>query len=409
MAEIDRPAGRRVWQLWIPIFWSGLFAVILGVDTLGVLALTPARARGWGGAALAALLAAMYGTHLLISWGYTYGRQWLSTRQTLLAAAAHLLATLGLVLGFSPNYAWLGIALLFQAIGSMPGRSWQPLAAGVLLVLIAGAMAVGGGMPEIYTLLGSLLLFVINGAIAFSFRFVSTQRQQLGSALAQLEVAHAALAASAAQAEELAVLRERARLARAMHDSIGHALVATNVKLEAAQLLYAREPARGDAELAATRDLIRATMGDLRRALADLRAPTTAHDDLPAALAQLACEARARSGLVIECALAPGAAVLPAPAREALWFVAREALANAERHAAATRILLEFGPHAGAWRLRVADDGVGVRPGDLGRPAHYGVQGMRERMAELGGALEIGPGERGGTVVEARLPAGEGR
>ncbi|KPV49377.1 hypothetical protein SE17_33010, partial [Kouleothrix aurantiaca] len=191
-------AGRRLWQIWIPIFWSALFAILLGIDTLAVLGLTPERAQGWGGAALAALLAVMYGTHLLISWGYTYGHQWLSTRQTLLAAAAHLLAMLTLVLCFSPNYGWLGVALLFQAIGSMPGRTWLPLAAGVLLVLLAGAMVLGGGVPEMYTLFGSLLLFVINGAIAFSFRFVSDQRQQLATALAQLEVAPAALAASAA-------------------------------------------------------------------------------------------------------------------------------------------------------------------------------------------------------------------
>jgi signal transduction histidine kinase len=381
----------------------------LGIDTLAVLGLTPERAQGWGGAALAVLLAAMYGTHLLISWGYTYGHQWLSTRQTLLAAAAHLLAMLALVLCFSPNYGWLGVALLFQAIGGMPGRTWLPLAAGVLLVLLAGAMVPGGGVPEMYTLFGSLLLFVFNGAIAFSFRFVSDQRQQLGSALAQLEVAHAALAASAAQAEQLAVLRERARLARAMHDSIGHALVAMNIKLEAAQLLYARNQARGDAELAATRDLIRATMGDLRRALADLRAPTNAHDDLPAALAELAHETQARSGIPVEYTFAPGVSRLPAPAREALWFVAREALANAERHAAAARVQLLLEPHTGGWRLRVADDGVGVQPGDLGRPAHYGVQGMRERIAELGGALDIGPCAGGGTIVEARVPAGEER
>jgi signal transduction histidine kinase len=193
-----------------------------------------------------------------------------------------------------------------------------------------------------------------------------------------------------------------------MHDNIGHALVVMNVKLEAAQLLYARDPARGDAELEATRGLIRATMADLRRALADLRAPAVETTELSTMFQRLAGELRSRAGIATTCAVAPGASTLAPAAREALWHVAREALANVERHAAASHAEIALDHDNDSWTLRVADDGLGLSDADLHRPDHYGVVGMRERMQAIGGTLSVSRAPGGGTIVEARLPcAGE--
>ena len=194
-----------------------------------------------------------------------------------------------------------------------------------------------------------------------------------------------------------------------MHDNIGHALVVMNVKLEAAQLLYARDAARGDAELEATRTLIRSTMAELRRALSDLRAPVTDHDNLTTALGQLAQEIQARSGISVTCCIALELPMLPAEAREALWYVAREALTNVERHAAAASVTLILEQQLDGWLLWVVDDGSGITADDLGRPAHYGLVGMRERMQAIGGTLRIERGVGGGTIVEARLPNEERR
>lgn len=99
-------------------------------------------------------------------------------------------------------------------------------------------------------------------------------------------------------AAELAALRERNRLARAMHDGLGHALVLVNVKLEAAERLYARDPAHGAAELEATRALVRATMADLSRSLTELR-EAPASSDLVAGLHTLAAEVTARGQLTV--------------------------------------------------------------------------------------------------------------
>jgi signal transduction histidine kinase len=222
--------------------------------------------------------------------------------------------------------------------------------------------------------------------------------------LGELRRAHAALAATAEQKQELAVLRERARLARAMHDNLGHALVVMNIKLEAAQLLYDRDPARGDAELEATRTLIRTAMAELRHALADLRAPAAEHDDLPSALQRLAHELQMRTGIAVTCRVAADLPPVPVEAREAIWYVAREALTNVERHAAAASLTLSLEFQRAGWLLRVVDNGAGMSHTDLRRPDHYGVLGMREHMKEIGGRFDIQRGAGGGTVVEAHVP-----
>ena len=84
---------------------------------------------------------------------------------------------------------------------------------------------------------------------------------------------------------------------------------------------------------------------------------------------------------------------------EALWRVAREALANVERHAAAGCAAVTIERTNGSLILRVTDDGSGVAPADLTRPGHYGITGMRERVEALGGTLQIAARPGGGTVV----------
>jgi signal transduction histidine kinase len=149
-------------------------------------------------------------------------------------------------------------------------------------------------------------------------------------------------------------------------------------------------------------------MTELRRSLADLRAPLTDHHDLPAALARLAGEIRARTKLEVTCSATPdlqtASMQLVPEATESLWRVAREALANVERHAAAGCAALTLERQSGALVLRVTDDGSGVALADLARPGHYGIIGMRERMEALGGTLQIAARPEGGTVVEARVP-----
>lgn len=303
------------------------------------------------------------------------------------------------------SFIGLGFALLGQTFGSLRPRDW-PLPLAALFLLLAepiglfAALAAGQWIS-----LGSFGLTVgVFVVIGLMISRLFAQRYQLLDLVGELRRAKAQVEAGAAQQEELAVLRERTRLAREMHDNIGHALVLVNVKLEAAQRLYQVDPARGGAELEATRELVRETMGALRHSLADLRAPLPSHHDLPGALRRLATELAARSTLEIALDL-PTEAGPPPTQAEALWLIAREALSNVERHAAAASVLVALCHKGDTWALRVGDDGCGIKPADLDRPGHFGLTGMRERAEALGGSLSVGPRPGGGTLVEAYIPA----
>ena len=127
---------------------------------------------------------------------------------------------------------------------------------------------------------------------------------------------------------------------------------------------------------------------------------------LVAALEWQAGEFERRSGVpcVLDVRVAEDDAI-PDPTATAVFRVFQEALTNVARHARATRVTAELSRADGRLVLRVADDGVGIAPGDAGRPGTMGLAGMRERASALRGEVTVRPGERGGTVVTLAVPA----
>jgi signal transduction histidine kinase len=249
-----------------------------------------------------------------------------------------------------------------------------------------------------------LLQPVMWTAIFISLNLFSRKSYQLRIIVNELRQAKAELERSAALAEELAALRERTRLAREMHDSIGHALVVVNVKLEAAERLYAKDAAKGAAELEETRALVRETMVDLRRSLADLRSPLPSHHDLPLAIQRLGRELQSRTRIDVRYDVGDQLPLLPPDVSESFWRVAKEALTNVERHAGAASVAITLCYEEGTLVLRISDDGSGIEPHALTRIGHFGIVGMNERMVNLGGKLVLNERPGGGTIVEARLP-----
>jgi signal transduction histidine kinase len=242
--------------------------------------------------------------------------------------------------------------------------------------------------------------------------------QQLARTHSELEEAHRQLAASVAQEQELAVLRERTRLAREIHDTVGHALVLISIKLEAARRLRERDPERCDSELEATGEIARATMNDLRASIADLRSPVLERDPASRALASYAREMAQRAGLRVTCDLHPDIEGLSAPVEETLWKVGQEALANVEKHAHAQNVTLHISRRDGSILIRVQDDGVGLplelrqchENGDhqcTSPQGHYGLSGMYERVVSIGGHLSLESANSPtshGTTIEVELP-----
>lgn len=224
----------------------------------------------------------------------------------------------------------------------------------------------------------------------------------------ELQQAKRALEESRRNEIELAALRERERLAREMHDGLGHTLAALSVQLEAVQRLYRVDPERASAQVDALKALTRASMAELRSSLAGLRAPGLGDRSIEPALQALCAEFEQRSGVKAVLALEGHSASLPPAVTEALWRVAQEALTNVEKHAGAQQVTLTLTAASQQVTLAVCDDGTGIPAGLLPLNGHYGLVGMRERVEGLGGALQVTQPPGGGTCVQARIPIGIG-
>ncbi len=185
---------------------------------------------------------------------------------------------------------------------------------------------------------------------------------------------------------DLAVVSERERVARDVHDVLGHMLTVVAVKAELAERLITDDPERSRAEIAEIRSLVRGALTDVRTTVGGLLG-----NDLPNQLEALRITLDG-AGIDVDIEGEPAGQV-PQKFHGPLGWLLREAGTNVLRHAQATRCLIRFGPGS----LIVEDDGVGLGTSAAGN----GVCGMSERMSEVGAGFRMGRADIGGTRVEA--------
>ena len=227
-----------------------------------------------------------------------------------------------------------------------------------------------------------------------------------------LLASHAAIAIDQARlfddSRELALLQERGRLARELHDAMSQSLFSLQLSADTATRLLAEDPAGAAAALATVRALAAQVSAELRTTVEGLRPADLERDGLAAALTtQLTVAGRAHDVPVdVEVGDLDG---LDPDDEHQVLRIAQEAVTNALRHASAGRVRVTLGPGApdSRWALvlRVSDDGRGFDPQARGlRARRLGLTSMHERAASLGGALTVtsAPGE--GTTVALRVP-----
>jgi len=209
------------------------------------------------------------------------------------------------------------------------------------------------------------------------------------------------------QARQTGVLQERQRLAREIHDTLAQGLVGVVTQLEAAdEALVSAEPA-ARRHLGAARETARTHLGEVRRAVHALRPAALEGARLPDALAELTGRLTAETGIRTEASVTGEPCELGSEVEVALLRVAQEALANVRRHARAGRAGLTLSYMEDRVMLDVRDDGIGFDPA-ASPPGHgeggFGLVAMAQRLAEVGGTLEVEsrPGE--GTTVVAAVP-----
>lgn len=318
-------------------------------------------------------------------------------------------AMVGFVAAVAATLAYPALAtLLMISVGwtgaHIPWRALRIWGSGTVLFASWTLMAAGGRLDWRLVLSPDLLNVVILFTVLLLLGRLAADNDAIRDAqarsLAELRVAHAELQTRAAIAEELATLQERTRLSRELHDTLGHALSAVTIQMEAVRRLLPTDSGKADALLRETQETARAAMRDLRHYLSDLREPN-APLDLAGMLRRMCEEAAIRNGWT---ATVDVSSVDLSPAgRAALVRVAKEALQNCERHASPHRVCVELRSDTTQVVLRIQDDGCGFDPERVAGN-RFGLQGMRERLVELGGALCIESQIGSGTSVIGTLP-----
>jgi signal transduction histidine kinase len=202
------------------------------------------------------------------------------------------------------------------------------------------------------------------------------------------------------QAGRLAVVEERDRIGRDLHDSIIQSLYAVALSLEDVPELVRDAPDEADRRVDRAIDDLNKAIRDMRSFIHGLRPEALGGRDLGAGLAALAEEYRHNTLVEAELSLDPAADPgYGLDGNAELLQLAREAMSNAARHARASHLRVELRQEAGLSVLEIADDGIGFDRSDATDPSHHGLPNMRARADAIGARLSIESSRGGGTKV----------
>ncbi len=219
----------------------------------------------------------------------------------------------------------------------------------------------------------------------------------------ELAIANQRIRSYALRAEEVATLQERNRIARDIHDSLGHSLTALNLHLEMALKLAQVQPDRSLQVLAEAKRLGSIALQDVRAAVSTLRSDPLQGQDLPTAIQKLMDDFQLADRIEPSCNLdlPPH---LPQEVATAIYRIVQEALTNITKYAQATETSVEIHTRATDIELRIADNGRGFNP--TYNTTGFGLQGMRERVLSLQGKFEIVSAPDKGCEIIAIIPLG---
>lgn len=356
-------------------------------------------ARRWSvGAMVACIYLAFYAVGVVTS-DATGGHRALSLALLALLAVIYVLLPGGLF-GAATPARWAAVALIMVlGLAQLPLMGSQALGllifpgiAGAIMLPMRQAVAVTGALGVLMVALswnadGGVQWELALTEIALSLWMAGFARNiRLNE---QLRQAQQELARSA-------VLAERERIARDLHDILGHSLTAITVKAALARQLAGRAPEKVLAEVSDIENLARSALADVRSTASGIREGSLAGE---LAAARSVLTAAGISPVV------PGAVDDVAPAgRELFGYVVKEAVTNVVRHSGAVKCTVRLGPD---W-VEIVDDGTGRVRGARSGADGSGLRGLHERVAAAGGRLVAGNGASSGFSVRAELWPAEG-
>ena len=305
----------------------------------------------------------------------------------------YMIAQIATICGLAPiisnwdYWALLVCPLVVQAMVNFESRTGYILT-GIYIAISAFLFLIvyesAKGLPKIpvfgsaYVLLAALVAISREAVAARD----ESQRQQ-----AELQFAHQQLQHYTERAEDLAVMHERNRLARELHDAVTQTLFSASLIAEMLPRVWQRHPGEAQASLEELRLLTRGALAEMRTLLLELRPATLTEARLDKILRHLTEAMTSRTRVPVELTV-DGDCPLPPEVQIALYRIAQEALNNIAKHARASQAVVELRCQRDRVELGISDDGRGFDPSSIS-PEHLGLGIMRERARAIGAELEI--------------------
>jgi signal transduction histidine kinase len=217
----------------------------------------------------------------------------------------------------------------------------------------------------------------------------------------KLSKAHEQLRHYALRIEDQATLQERNRIAREIHDSLGHTLTAQSIQLDSALLLLSSDTEKTGLFLKAAKQLCTQALQEVRQSVAMLRSDPLQEQSLENAIATLVKEFRTTTTIQPDCTINLSQP-LPPKVSTTIYRIVQEALTNITRHSEATTVSIQLVQRGQTLYLLVKDNGRGFNPWQ--NSTGFGLQGMRERTTALGGQFNLISQPGTGCLVTAQIP-----
>lgn len=313
-----------------------------------------------------------------------------------------VMSVLGLTINFlaNPGYMWIILAPLLGAAESILTKFGRWVMYAVTLIGSGGPYIYYYGWDTWYVFLlyTPAVLFIVT----FTQLMIKADRdkEKAESLTKELEDANRKLGEYAIQAEEMATTQERNRIAREIHDNLGHYLTVVNVQLEAAKVTFDLKPEKAREAIDKAQNLTKEGLGAIRNSIATLRENPVANRPIPEAIADLIRE-NEQAGISTDFQITAEPRLLPPNATLTLYRIVQEALTNVRKHANASQVSVKLDYNEPQTvHLNISDNGIG----SAGTGSGFGLMGISERVTSLGGTLDINTQPDAGFALAISIP-----
>jgi signal transduction histidine kinase len=284
--------------------------------------------------------------------------------------------------------------LIFGVVNLLIWFGYQLLLGANLTTVIATEAALATGIVSVL-----LVMIILN-------RYVQ-QTQRAEALLKELQMANAKLAQASKKEKELAVAEERVRLARDIHDGLGHHLTALSIQLQVAGKLVERNPLAAAQAIEVCQTEAQRALEDVRHSVELMRQPLSEEQPLESRLTNLVNDFQQHTQLSADFTCSGDPVELSPIMDESLYRTAQEGLTNVQKHAqSASQVSVRMIYEPAGVRLSVEDNGQRSSQEEKSPGTGFGMVGLRERAEKLGGALTAGSQPGGGFKIEIDIPIG---